>query len=818
MVKMKFRALFFLILFFTGLSTYMVIPVEGASDSFVGGSQEFYIVKEVIEVTSDWQDIKWIQGPKVYATRHRVMEGADEGADAIKNLEVTGLTVWIVQKSLDTVKVVLEIEALVLKGDETAQVVIEKGAIGSANVKLTVYDASKGSFSEVSEFSTGKMYRDFEFNIAPIYVKSTGELVLEETLKDLKGKVLSFYYPWYTSPHGPSGRWDHWLDVTEDSIFDSTHYPLHGAYDSNDENVIRSHMAIAKQAGIDAFIVSWWGIKSYEEKPVDEILKLAEQMNLNITFYYESVRDLTKNEIVDELTYLFETYSDHPAFLRVSGMPVLFVYAIPAYNRDSEFWLDVRGLVEENVGPVVLIGDTDDGEYLHVFDGFHVYIHLGEDVPGFYRGCVDRFEVGVSPMDTDELFTVAYSGEDLDMRVKPFHSVLITSWNEWHEGTEMEPSREHAFDYIDMTRAFIEEYKGASIPEPEVAYSATAETFRQGADLKGAGEILISAEGAPALYVNVSVNGGAGVTSLILEGDFYSYVKRQGGDHASMIIPSVALGVAQEVEVVFEAEAPNPDFTVSITTMDPTGTAHELFYENVNSVAEGSITAFASSGSIEYGESITISGHLSPEIGGNEVDLEYTGPDSMTLTRTVTTSNDGSYSDLFAPPSVGTWKAEASWYGDEDFEGVTSQVVGFIVRKASASLSLQPSAPSVMVGETLTISGSIEPTIQGAEVGIEYTMPDGTTDRRTTVTDSDGVFSDSITPTDTGSWAVRASWEGDSTHIEAISEEVTLQVEEKRTPRIIPGFPHESILLGVVLAALMLLVIDSRVHVRSQLP
>lgn len=172
--------------------------------------------------------------------------------------------------------------------------------------------------------------------------------------------------------------------------------------------MIRSHIAIAKHAGIDAFIVSWWGIGSYEENPVDEVLTLAEQMDLSITFYYESVRDLTKDEIVDELTYLFESYSDHPAFLKVSGKPVVFVYAVPAYDRDPEFWLDVRGQVEDNVGSVVLIGDTDDEEYLHVFDGFHVYIHLGGDVPGFYRGCVDRFEVGVSTMDTDELFTASY--------------------------------------------------------------------------------------------------------------------------------------------------------------------------------------------------------------------------------------------------------------------------------------------------------------------------------------------------------------------------------------------------------------------------
>ncbi|MCW3979597.1 MAG: Ig-like domain-containing protein, partial [Candidatus Bathyarchaeota archaeon] len=69
---------------------------------------------------------------------------------------------------------------------------------------------------------------------------------------------------------------------------------------------------------------------------------------------------------------------------------------------------------------------------------------------------------------------------------------------------------------------------------------------------------------------------------------------------------------------------------------------------------------------------------------------------------------------------------------------------------------------------------------------------------------SDGVFSDSITPTDTGTWTVRATWEGDSTHLASESGEVTMRVEEKKRPAIIPGLPYESIVLGIVLAVLML--------------
>ena len=55
---MRLKVLFFLSLLVIYLSIFGLITVEGASDAFVEEVQEYYIVKEVIEVTSDWQDIK----------------------------------------------------------------------------------------------------------------------------------------------------------------------------------------------------------------------------------------------------------------------------------------------------------------------------------------------------------------------------------------------------------------------------------------------------------------------------------------------------------------------------------------------------------------------------------------------------------------------------------------------------------------------------------------------------------------------------------------------------------------------------------------
>jgi hypothetical protein len=38
--------------------------------------------------------------------------------------------------------------------------------------------------------------------------------------------------------------------------------------------------------------------------------------------------------------------------------------------------------------------------------------------------------------------------------------ILVASWNEWHEGSEIEPSREHGSQYIEATRAWADRFRG----------------------------------------------------------------------------------------------------------------------------------------------------------------------------------------------------------------------------------------------------------------------------------------------------------------------------------------------------------------------
>ncbi|MDH5795508.1 MAG: FxLYD domain-containing protein, partial [Candidatus Bathyarchaeota archaeon] len=90
-------------------------------------------------------------------------------------------------------------------------------------------------------------------------------------------------------------------------------------------------------------------------------------------------------------------------------------------------------------------------------------------------------------------------------------------------------------------------------------------------------------------------------------------------------------------------------------------------------VLPSSISCNVSKPEVILGEQVMVSGSTSFRRGGVIVTLKYIKPGGSTLTRSVTTSEDGSYVDASAPDVLGEWGVEASWEGDEYNLGATSQ-------------------------------------------------------------------------------------------------------------------------------------------------
>ncbi|MBM5806065.1 MAG: hypothetical protein FJZ49_08415 [Candidatus Verstraetearchaeota archaeon] len=100
-----------------------------------------------------------------------------------------------------------------------------------------------------------------------------------------------------------------------------------------------------------------------------------------------------------------------------------------------------------------------------------------------------------------------------------------------------------------------------------------------------------------------------------------------------------------------------------------------------------SVSCRASLSEINVGDTITITGSISPAISGKIVTLTYTKPDGGTLTRTATTGSDGSYSDSYKVDDVGSWNVQASWEGDPERQGAISQSISFSAKKSGCVIA-----------------------------------------------------------------------------------------------------------------------------------
>lgn len=310
-------------------------------------------------------------------------------------------------------------------------------------------------------------------------------------------QVLAFYYGWYGNPR-VSGRWVHWRPAGDGvHATNITDTPYDGLYDSHDPAELAREAAAARAAGITGFIASWWGQGSFEDAGMAPLLAAAGRAGLKVTAYLEDAKGADeaarKAQVVAELLYLLRRYGADPAWLRVGRKPVVFVYGRAASRLSLPAWQAVLAAARAAApAGLVAIGPRYDPAWLAVFDGAHEYniagaIHalsplgMAEWAVEHYRGqvamaaaaggkiacatVIPGYDDSTQGRPPPRPITIRDSGRTYAVlwqsAVAPRPDwMLITSWNEWHEGTEIEASREYRSSYLYETKAFAAGFLG----------------------------------------------------------------------------------------------------------------------------------------------------------------------------------------------------------------------------------------------------------------------------------------------------------------------------------------------------------------------
>ena len=214
---------------------------------------------------------------------------------------------------------------------------------------------------------------------------------------------------------------------------------------------------------------------------------------------------------------------------------------------------------------------------------------------------------------------------------------------------------------------------------------------------------------------------------------------------------------------------------------------------------------------VHLGLNVTVYGSVTPYIK-IPITLTFIRPDGTSFQRYIwseRTHLSAYYSYTFTPDMEGVWRVYASWPGNDEYYGATSEVVNFTVLPPIilTRIYLTLSRTELTIGETLELTGRLVAVVNGSETplgGVVVTFALGTPAvehslARAAITESDGTFSITFRPSTLGEWVVRAYWDGNETYAGCSTDQYSFKVLERK-------FPIVEVAVGGVVAVVVLVV------------
>ena len=301
--------------------------------------------------------------------------------------------------------------------------------------------------------------------------------------------LLAHYMPWYSAkPFSPFWGW-HWTmgkfqpDVEIDGRREaaSHYYPLIGLYDSSDPEVLDCQCLLMKLSGIDGVIIDWYGLDDHLDYAINHrntlsMVQAVKRSGLKFAICYEdsTVTGLiaaNKLKAVDAVNHTHDTMkwlNDHwfqdDAYVKVDGKPVFLVFG-NGYFQDDQWNAILAGLAakpllfteaHQRAGSVGAF-DWPHPEHGAVgskreMDRFYEQSHNWlQSIPAAYPRFHDIYDqAGVHKSWGDIPDGSGKTFEATLERALTSNSriVQIATWNDWGEGTQIEPSAE--FGYRDL--------------------------------------------------------------------------------------------------------------------------------------------------------------------------------------------------------------------------------------------------------------------------------------------------------------------------------------------------------------------------------
>jgi hypothetical protein len=357
--------------------------------------------------------------------------------------------------------------------------------------------------------------------------------VFASTISTNTKPVMVYYLPWYSAkPFSSEWGW-HWTmnhfqpdkpTAVGDKEIASWYYPLIGPYDSADPAVLEYHVLLMKLAGIDGVIVDWFGSADYFDyatinRNINRLFEYTRKAGLKFAICYEdqtiqrfiSGGRLNPGDAIrhaqDEMLYLQSNFFREPSYLRINGQPLLETFG-PQYFLDGTNWDQIFSVLQPSNRPAFFSEDNKLGPASGAFDWPPMWLSQRPGTGGVLseaslRNYLNDFEMKGAAWpefissafprfhDIYEKASVrnywGYLGDrdgqtlrETLSRALTNSSVLVqvVTWNDFGEGTMIEPTAEYGFRDLSLIQDFCRQNSAKQNTLPTNTLPSVLEYYR----------------------------------------------------------------------------------------------------------------------------------------------------------------------------------------------------------------------------------------------------------------------------------------------------------------------------------------------------
>jgi hypothetical protein len=282
---------------------------------------------------------------------------------------------------------------------------------------------------------------------------------LDQTVRqgmiDSGPKIIADYQPWF-----------------------GTHDHINVGYSTQDPAVLKKQIQKAKDIGIYAFGVDWYGSRRpFEDRSYRLLQQVASENHFHVCLMYDETQEDNGHATEDALEAFDEAYKSYigpnapgrDAYVEYNGRPVIFIFP----KRGHTNWDRVREQVNNwETPPLLIYKDHPPPQYAKDFDGEYAWVHPGkrwaadgsdwgkEYLEGFYQKMRNKFPDqivvgGIWPGFDDSKASWSLNrhmsrrcGKTLEDTLaiakqnesgsNPMPFLMLATWNDYEEGTTVE--------------------------------------------------------------------------------------------------------------------------------------------------------------------------------------------------------------------------------------------------------------------------------------------------------------------------------------------------------------------------------------------